>query len=340
MFLFKIKSGLILILMSAVLTLSWSIGRSEVSDSTEYSIAVFVPGMLEGSPTYEQMDRGVRKAADMREANVTTIEGGFNQGEWQNQITALAAEGNYNLIVTSNPALNEICLNAKAMFPGQTFLVMDGADQESEELIIFSYNHGEQAFMAGVLAAEISMEKDSENKIIGLIAGQSFPDMEQSIVPGFEMGIKSVDPDFSLDFRIIGNWYDASKASDLAESMFSLGVNVILPIAGGANQGVISAAKKKDKSLIWFDSPGTKLSEGTIKGSGIVKQETAAKEMVLAIIDGKMEDGDLKTGDGENGYVLIDESEELYIKYVSTDIREKISYMMEQFKSGRFKLEF
>ncbi|HEB09960.1 MAG TPA: BMP family ABC transporter substrate-binding protein, partial [Spirochaetales bacterium] len=37
-----------------------------------------------------------------------------------------------------------------------------------------------------------------------------------------------------MDFRVIGNWYDANKAADLANSMIDSGVDVIATIAGGA----------------------------------------------------------------------------------------------------------
>jgi basic membrane lipoprotein Med (substrate-binding protein (PBP1-ABC) superfamily) len=340
MFSFNVKSVLLFMLISLCLVNIPAVGKSDVRDPSLYRIAVFVPGMLEGSPTYEQMDRGVRRAAELKSAKVTTIEGGFNQGEWQDQINALASGSEYNLIVTSNPALNEICQNAKKMFPAQTFLILDGNSTIQEGLVVFSYNHMEQAFLAGVLAAQLTKENDSNDKwVIGMIAGQSYPDMEKSIVPGFEMGMKSIDPRFELDFRIVGNWYDASKASELADSIYSQGAQVILPIAGGANQGVVTSAKKSGKKIIWFDSPGTDISPGIIVGSAIVKQEKAAEETVLAIIDKSLDDGDILKGNISNGYVLLDEQEKGYIKYVSEDIRHEIEYLMEQFKSGRFKLE-
>ena len=51
------------------------------ADATR-SIAVFVPGVLEGSPTYELMDIGVRNVAAEADVEVKTIEGGFDQASW------------------------------------------------------------------------------------------------------------------------------------------------------------------------------------------------------------------------------------------------------------------
>ncbi len=317
-------------------------GQQEESSSAVYEIAVFVPGMLEGSPTYLQMDGGVRKAAEQRDIAVTTVEAGFNQGEWKDKLTALAAEGKYNLIVTSNPALSALCREVKTLFPAQQFLVLDGENRADENLTVFSYNHKEQAFMAGFLAAQASLSSldnlSGEYKL-GLIAGQTYPDMDKSIVPGFIMGMKSVDPRFELDFRVVGNWYDAAKSSELAESMYRSGVDVILPIAGGANQGVLSTAKKEGKYIVWFDSPGTDAAPGVILGSAIIRQEQAAEEMVLGILDGSLEQGDLQEGNISDGYVLIDESEEAYQKYVPEGVKDSVAFQMEQFMSGRYHLD-
>ncbi|MDC7221406.1 MAG: BMP family ABC transporter substrate-binding protein [Spirochaetales bacterium] len=327
--------------LTLVALMSLSCRKDEVSSSA-YTIAVFVPGVLEGSPTYEQMDRGVRKAAEEKGVPVITVEAGFNQGEWKDKLSALAAEGNYSLIVSSNPALSALCREVKEVFPAQQFLVLDGENKADDSQAVFAYNHKEQAFLAGVLAARASLSSldnlSGEYKL-GLIAGQTYPDMEKSIIPGYTMGMKSVDPRFELDFRVVGNWYDAAKASELADSMFRSGVDVILPIAGGANQGVVSEAKQKGKYVVWFDSAGTEQAPGVVLGSAIVRQEKAAEEMVLGLIEGTIEQGDLRMGDIISGYVLLDREEEGYLKHVPAEVQEKINFQIDQFLNGRYSLD-
>lgn len=332
----------VLILFLVFSTSLFSKNPKGVEPSQTGGIAVFVPGMLEGSPTYEQMDKGVRQFAETQGLSVTTIEGGFNQGEWKNQLASLASEAEYELVVTSNPALTEICQEVKQMFPTQRFLVLDGGNEKSEELIIFSYNHKEQGFLAGVLAAHLDQfyygpAKDSAR--IGLVAGQSYPDMDRSIVPGYLAGMKSVNPLYELDYRVVGNWYDANKAAELADSIYNQGAHVILPIAGGANQGVVSSAQKTNNLVIWFDSPGTHLAPKTIYASILVQQERAAMEMVSAILNGEFEEGDIIRGNIQNGYVGVDSSEEGYIKNVPLEIRDEMDRITQQFIQGRYNLD-
>ena len=88
------------------------------------SVAVFIPGTLQGSPTYELLDAGVRKAvAEVPGTTVKTIEGGFNQAQWGEQIATLAASGEFRYIVTSNPAMPEIAAKAAQAYPNQRFII-------------------------------------------------------------------------------------------------------------------------------------------------------------------------------------------------------------------------
>ena len=80
--------------------------------------------------------------------------------------------------------------------------------------------------------------------------------MHLAILPGFTEGLRSVSPEGKVEFRVVGNWYDAAKGAELAKGLFDAGVTVVLPIAGGANQGVITAAKAAGKSVFSYDIDG------------------------------------------------------------------------------------
>ncbi|MFH5848934.1 BMP family ABC transporter substrate-binding protein, partial [Clostridium perfringens] len=91
--------------------------------------------------------------------------------------------------------------------------------------------------------------------------------------PAFLEGARAVDPAFEVDFRVVGNWYDASKGAELARAMKAAGVDVIMPIAGGANQGVIAAAKEGGFYVAWFDDNGYAKAPGYVVSSSVMAQE-------------------------------------------------------------------
>ena len=57
------------------------------------TIAVFVPGVVSGSPVYEMLVAGTQKAvAEFPSAKVQVIEAGTNQAEWGDKLVSLVAD--------------------------------------------------------------------------------------------------------------------------------------------------------------------------------------------------------------------------------------------------------
>jgi len=307
---------------------------------------------------------GTKKAADdFAAANpgnnpaVTTIEGGFNQAEWESQVTTLAASGSYDLIVSSNPSMPEIVTSVSAKFPKQKFLLLDGELEGNPNVYTLRYNQREQAYMAGYIAALTALDSSVEIndqtagqtatqaaipkgiKRIGLVAAQEYPIMNNVILPGYTEGAKAVDPDFDVDFRVVGNWFDAAKAAELAAAMIREGEKVLLPIAGGAGQGVVQAATETGAKVIWFDTNGYAIRPGTIIGSSILRQDKAAYEKVTLFLKGALPFGKAEIAGVAGGFVDFVEDDPLYIAAVSQAVRDKQAEMIARLRSGELKLD-
>jgi simple sugar transport system substrate-binding protein len=139
-------------------------------------------------------------------------------------------------------------------------------------------------YLAG-LASSGKLPGSSATHKAGIIAAQHYPSLDKLIAPGFEKGLKAADPAAILETRIIGNWYDATKASELANGLFDAGAAAILPIAGGAGQGVVSAAVSRGRYVVWFDDDsGYRLAPGTVIGCAVLRQEKLVYERVKALL--------------------------------------------------------
>jgi len=326
-----------LLLAALVLLSVASCREKEVRDT----IAVFVPGVLEGSPSYEAMDLGVREAAG-DDFQVRTIEGGFDQASWSDSVLSLASEGNFGLIVTSNPAMSEICAAVAQLFPNQAFLVLDGSGLGGDRVSDVVYRHREQAFVIGYFAGLVTisdeLRRSNPDLKVGMIVGQEYPQMMREILPGYEAGLQTVNPDIELEFRVIGNWYDAEQARELAEGLYDEGVDVILTIAGGANQGVISAAKNSEGYVLWFDSEGSSLAPGIVLASSVLRQENLAKILVRDWIDGRLVPGvSMRVGFSE-GYIDFPTENKNFRRFVPEPIQERMRQLVSQLKNGEIDL--
>lgn len=309
--------------------------------SAAKSIAVFAPGILADSATYRMLADGVQAAADAYNASkpesekvkLDIIEAGTNQAEWSTKLTAVAATQSYDLIVTSNPSMPDIAEPLTAQFPEQKFLILDAAKSGNKNIATVRYNQHEQSYLAGYIAG--LMTKSGK---LGLIAGQEYPVMNGVILPGFEEGAKASNSGASVDFRIVGNWFSAAKGGELADAMAKNNVDVILPICGGAAQGVIASAVANNFYLVWFDSNGFSRAPQNVVGSAVTNQHKMAEEMTRRFLEGKIEWGTAGTVGIKEGFVDFVQDDPLYAQNVPEDARQKMAALIESIKTGALTL--
>ncbi len=264
-----------------------------------FKIAIFVPGKVKGNPTYEMLIAGVEEAKDIcisekKNIDIKVVEGGFNQGAWKDGLMSLALTKEYNLIISSNPSLPALAEEVLKVVPEQKFLLMDGYLEGNKNIKTVSFNQYQQAYINGYFAAMVStskMEDANADLKIGLLAGQEFPVMNNDIRVGFLDGAKAVNENFELDFRVLGNWFDAAKAAQITKSMIQNGCDVILTICGGGNAGVVSACRENGAYVSWYDNVGYSYGKDIVVGSSILKFKKACKLAVFAAVNGSIKYG-------------------------------------------------
>jgi simple sugar transport system substrate-binding protein len=301
-------------------------------------IGVYIPGIREGSPTYDDLAKGAERfASEIPGASVKVFEAGFDQAEWQEKLTSFVATGSFDVVLTSNPSLPDLIDKIRPLFPAQKFICLDGMKTGNPNLHTVLYNQIEQGYITGYLAGLISTSSlpgANPAKKAGMIIGQHYPVMDKLIVPGFERGLKAVDPGFSLDLRVLGNWFDATKAADLAKSMFEDGVDVVLPICGSASQGVVVAAQNGGKYLLFFDSDEYGRAPASILGCTALRQEELAYSKLKEAYEGKLKYGAAEVVGVREGYIEFLDKSPSYLNGVPASARAKLGALIAKLKSG------
>ena len=306
--------------------------------SKKLSVAVFIPGICADSPTYAMPRDGVIKAvddynynkADEKKADLYVLEAGTNQSEWPAKITALAAEAKYDVIISSNPSLPEIVTPIIEQFPEQKFILLDAECSGNANICTMCYNQYEQAYLAGYSSGLFT-----KTHKLALVAAQEYPVMNNIIFPYFEKGAKAADSAASVEFRVVGNWYDGNKGAMIADVLYQSGVDVMLPICGGASQGVINSAVNNGFYIAWFDSNGFDKAPGNIISSSIISQDKLAAAVTTEFLNGKTQWGTAKMLGVKDGFVDFVQDDPLYEKTVPADIRQKMAQLVEAIKSGK-----
>ena len=306
------------------------------------SVAVFVPGVVSGSPVYEMLVEGANAAVDEynsglpedSKTQIFVLEAGTNQAEWGNKILALASEQKYDLIISSNPSLPELILPVIEQFPSQKFIVLDAELSGNSNMYTVCYNQYEQAYLTGYIGGLMS-----KSHKLGLVAAQEYPVMNNIIAPYFEKGAQAAANNSTMDFRIVGNWYDGNKGAQIADALIAKGVDVILPICGGAAQGVINSAKNAGIYITWFDNNGFDKAPGTIISSSIMKQKEMANIAVSDYLNGKTAWGKADMVGIKEGFVDFVQDDPNYINTVPADVRTKMADLIAKIKSGELVIK-
>lgn len=338
-----------LLYIAAALALLAGCTQKEPADAV--SIAVFVPGVTSGNAVYQMLADGVQAAAQAHSAQtpdapvqVSVIEAGTNQAEWSGRLTAVAASGEYDVIISSNPSMPDIAVPLTQQFPEQKFILLDAYCEDNGNIFTVRYNQREQAYLTGYMAGLVTtasheqMPYANEAKTVGLIAAQEYPVMNDIILPSFIEGLRAVDSGITVDFRIVGNWYDATKAAELARSMHQNGADVILPIAGGAAQGVIAAAQEESFYITWFDDNGFAKAPGYIISSTVMHQDKMAQEAAAQFLAGNTPFGSAQTVGIEQGYIDFITDDPLYESTVNSAIRQAMQQELDRITSGELQL--
>jgi simple sugar transport system substrate-binding protein len=349
------KKYISLILIMIVVAFSAFCGGSK--ENTTRNIALFIPGILSGNSVYEMLNEGVQKAVNdynnntQEQVSLSVLEAGTNQAEWGKKLTALVAQQKYDVIISSNPSMPDFAKPLFNKFPNQKYIFLDAYANGNPNIATIRYNQREQGYLAGYSAGLITTAanlKTEDGKPalkfansslkIALIAAQEYPVMNTIILPAFIEGAQAVNPNISVEFRIIGNWYDASKAAEIAKSLYDSGVDVILPIAGGATQGIIVAAKQYGFYLSWFDDNGFNKAPGYVISSSVMDQKQMAYEQTTLFLENKIKYGTAVTVGIPEGYVHLILDDPLFIQTVPESIRSKMASVYNDIKSGKLLL--
>lgn len=333
---------LFITLFTIIITSTLILGCTKKT-TTQKSIAVFVPGICDDSPIYAMLVKGVTQAveefnsnqtlADSEKISLFVMEAGTNQAEWGAKITALVAENKYDVIISSNPSLPDLVEPILQQFPNQKFILLDATKDGNQNIHTVCYNQYEQSFVTGYISGLMS-----KTHRLALIAAQEYPVMNNIILPYYEKGAIAANEDSTVDFRIVGNWYDATKGSEIADAVYKNGVDVILPICGGASQGVLQSAKNNGIYVAWFDDDGFTKAPGTIICSTKLKQQEMSYLVTKEFIEEKTPWGQAKMVGFKEGFIEFDQTNPHYIENTPEDIREKMSVLIQSITEGKINI--
>ncbi|WP_078553965.1 BMP family lipoprotein [Bacillus alkalicellulosilyticus] len=157
-----------------------------------------------------------------------------------------------------------------------------------------TFKEHEGSFLAGVVAG-----MHSESNKIGFVGG-----VEGALIKkfenGFKAGVKMVNPDAEIIVQYAEDFNDESKGQQIANAMYSQGVDVIYHASGGTGIGVFTEAKnrKRNGEDVWVigvdsDQHEEGMPENVTLTSMIKRVDRAIESVTEQTMSGNFPGGDI-----------------------------------------------
>jgi basic membrane protein A len=313
-------------------------------------VALYVNGTLGDKSFFDSANRGVTKAAEEFGFTTKTIEGTYEQANWEPDITQLA-EGEWDIVIAGTWQLVDYLHEIAPKHPEKVFITYDTSVDYSKEgmdnvySILYAQNEG--SFLVGALGAMVTssdMPKANPQKVIGFLGGMDIPVINDFKV-GYIQGAKYIDPEVEVLVSYAGLFNDPGKGKELVLAQYEQGADIAFNVAGETGIGLLDAAKDKDRYAIGVDSDQYFLYKDTDPGksanivTSMMKNVDESLYRALKMyVEGNLPVGQAETlGIAEGGIGVADN--ENYRKLIPEEFRAKIKELEEKIISGEIAVD-
>ena len=242
------------------------------------------------------------------------------------------AQADFDLIVAigfaNAPPLSEVA----ARHPDKRFACIDVAGK-GDNVWSAVYREYEGDFVVGVLAALVT-----QTRMVGFIGGGITP-VVRRIELGYAQGVRNVDSTISFISDYVGEFDDPEKGRLLAETQYTLGVDVIYQVAGRCGLGAVEAAADLGRWIISTGGDHSDLAPYSVLTSRIKNVGKPVQDVIQATLENRFEGGVTKSYGFAEGGLMMAPIRPSVFKVVTPPIQNIMQEIQAQVISGQIKVE-
>ncbi len=144
----------------------------------------------------------------------------------------------YDIIFGMGFMLEDTINEVSQANPDQQLAFIDG-QVDQPNVVSMTFKDQESAFLAGIAAASTS-----ETGKVGFVGGMKTSAIDR-FETGFKAGVAYVDESIEVDAQYVESFGDAATGQQIANAMYTSGVDVIYPAAGGSGNGVFTETRNR-----------------------------------------------------------------------------------------------
>src|SRR5438309_4590518 len=241
------RSGLMSVVLVGALAIVLAIGPAPGAEKLKVGF-VYVGPIGDAGWTYAH-DQG-RKYLERHNANVTTaaVESVPEGADSERVFTDLARKG-YRLIIGTSFGYMDPMVKVASQFPNVAFVHISGFKRAKN--LATAFGRIEQPrYLTGLVAGAMT-----KTNIIGYVSAHPIPEVVRGI-SAFTLGVRAVNPKASVHVVWSNTWYDPGTEKEAAESLLSVGADVLTQHQD--SPAVVQAAAAKGKYAVGYNSDMSK----------------------------------------------------------------------------------
>lgn len=247
-----------------------------------------------------------------------------------------AIQGDYDVIYGIGFMLRDSVEEMANQNPDQYFGIVDDV-VELDNVVSLNFSDHEASFLAGVAAA-LTTESDQ----IGFIGGIDSLIIDR-FETGFLAGVEHVNPDIEVDVQYAESFSDAAVGQQIANGMYSSGVDVIFHASGAVGNGVFTEARNRmengSDNDLWVIGVDRDQEEEGEWADGNVTLTSTIKAVGNAVKLSANQTNDEGFPGGENiQYGLENEGVDLVEGNLSAEAWEEVENVRQQILDGEIEV--
>lgn len=268
------------IMASAALGLAVGVLPAQAADK----LFVYVSPDAIGVNAFLKMGKtGIEEAGKKYDADVKTFESKTAAERLEN-VNAAVNEG-ADIVVMLGFEFNDIVKQVAPTAPDTQFLIVDQCfDDRPANVHCAVFREYEASYLMGVAAGMLT-----QTKKVGVVGALDIPFLHR-YTDGYAQGVKSVNPDATVDIRWVGGenpFSDPVRAKEQAVAINAAGADYVYTATAGGDFGVYEAAKEKNFKVFSVDVNHCPDAPGLIVDQSLKRVDNALVAAVGAILEGK-----------------------------------------------------
>lgn len=328
--LFKLTALIISLTLFVLTGCASESNTNDQNDASEVIKVAFVSDQpLDASEWLVNLVKGIKEYQEKNDKVEIKLVEATQASEYEPKIRALAEQG-FDIIITTYASTAEATIAVAKDYPDIKFGSLDGTIDNIENyknIEEFGLNRTETAYLAGVAAASMS-----ENGVVGIVGGMDEP-VINSIIAGWQQGLRSVNENIVDYVSYAGTWTDPTTGKDLGLALVDKGADVIAAAAGGTGAGTAQAAAETSTYFVAWDTHYDEVfkNNNVELGSALNYFDVMVIQFIEDAINGNFKGGQRVEYGMDKGVCAFDMYEDAP---VSEETRQNIAEALEKIKNG------